>query len=168
MAILVSDSSVLFDLERGGFLESAFACGLPMVVPDLLFENELRDYNGTYFQKLGLSVTSLNSDEVELAQDIQAHRPTLSLEDCFALVCAGRKEHILLAGDATLRKEASARKIVCRGVLWLLDEMFATGTVSAHHLCEGLTRIKQDKRCRLPKTDLESRIKKWCNSSIPK
>lgn len=113
MAILVSDSSVLFDLERGGLLESAFSCGLPMVVPDLLFENELRDYNGAYFQELGLAVTALNPDE-------------------------------------------------CRGLLWLLDEMFATGKVSANQLCESLTRIKQDKRCRLPKSELDSRIKRWC------
>lgn len=168
MAILVSDSSVLFDLERGGRLEAAFGCGLPMVVPDLLFENELRDHNGSYFQQLGLAVTALNSDEVQLAQDIRGLRPALSLEDCSALVCASRQDHILLAGDGTLRKEANARKIVCRGLLWLLDEMLGTAKVSANQLCEGLTRIGQDKRCRLPRSELDSRIKKWCNSGSAK
>ena len=46
MIILVSDTSILIDLERGGLLEAAFACGLTMVVPDLLYERELEPENG--------------------------------------------------------------------------------------------------------------------------
>src|SRR5712691_13120784 len=99
MAILVSDSSVLIDLERGGLLEAAFECGLTMVVPDLLFENELKDSNGAYLVKLGLTVVELSPDEVQLAQDLQALRPALSLADCFALACSTRDDHALLAGD---------------------------------------------------------------------
>ena len=41
MIILVSDTSVLIDLERGSLLELAFSCGLVMVVPDLLYTREL-------------------------------------------------------------------------------------------------------------------------------
>jgi hypothetical protein len=37
MVVLVSDTSVLIDLERGNLLETAFACGLTMIVPDLLY-----------------------------------------------------------------------------------------------------------------------------------
>jgi hypothetical protein len=40
MLILVSDTSVLIDLERGGLLAPAFTCGLTMVVPDFLYECE--------------------------------------------------------------------------------------------------------------------------------
>src|SRR5689334_3738961 len=125
MDLFVSDSSVLIDLERGAFLELAFQCGIQMVVPDLLFENELRDGNGTYLQQLGLGVTELNPDELQRAQDLQAIRPALSLEDCFALVCAAREGHTLLAGDGPLRKEAAAQGIACRGVLWALDQIAA-------------------------------------------
>ena len=39
MAILVSDTSILIDLERGELLEHAFSCGLVMAVPDLLYQN---------------------------------------------------------------------------------------------------------------------------------
>ena len=46
MIILVSDTSVLIDLERGALLESAFSCGLTMVVPDLLYARELAAENG--------------------------------------------------------------------------------------------------------------------------
>ena len=42
MRVLVSDTSVLIDLERGGFLEAAFSLSWQFAVPDLLFERELR------------------------------------------------------------------------------------------------------------------------------
>jgi hypothetical protein len=36
LIIMVSDTSVLVDLERSGLLESVFSSVPPMVVPDLL------------------------------------------------------------------------------------------------------------------------------------
>ena len=41
MVLLVSDTSILIDLERGDLLPLAFSSGVPMVVPDLLYEKEL-------------------------------------------------------------------------------------------------------------------------------
>lgn len=164
MLLLVSDSSVLIDLERGGLLESTFLSGHTLVVPDLLYENELANYNGSYLRELGLAVTELNPDEVSNAQDIHTLRPGLSLEDCFALVCACRSNHILLAGDGLLRKEATARNVTCKGLFWLLDEMLASGKTSKNLLCEAITRISQHPHCRLPKAELEKRLKLWCHS----
>jgi hypothetical protein len=162
MAILVSDSSVLIDLERGGLLETTFLCGLTLVVPDLLYENELKDWNGPYLVQLGLSITVLTSDEVQLAQEVLNLRSALSPVDCFALACATRPNHTLLAGDGALRAEALARKLTCSGLLWLLDQMLASAKVSTQVLCEGLTKICQDRRCRLPKSEVERRLKDWC------
>lgn len=162
MATFVSDSSVLIDLERGGLLEAAFACGFTMVVPDLLYENELKDSTGPYLLKLGLGVTELTPNELLLAQEVLNGRERLSLEDCFALSCATRPDCILLAGDAQLREEATARAIKCNGLLWLLDQMKDSGKVSAATLCDGLAKISQHHRCRLPKPEIEKRLKAWC------
>jgi hypothetical protein len=162
VAFFVSDSSVLIDLERGGLVEVAFQCDISMVVPDLLYENELRDSTGPYLQRLGLGVTVLSPDEVAAAQDLQNSRPVLSLEDCFALICAGRADHALLAGDGHLRKEALARNVTCRGVLWLLDEMLRSGKATRTLLCDALTKIAQHHRCRLPRTEVELRLNSWC------
>lgn len=162
MALLVSDSSVLIELERGVLLETAFGCGLPMVVPDLLFENELREHKGLNLQEMGLTVTELNSEELQLAQDIRDERPGLSIEDCFALSCAHRPDHILLSADGLLRRTAMDKNVECRGVLWLLDQMLASGKVSALQLCEGLVRISEHPRCWQPKDEMALRIAKWC------
>ncbi|SRR5258708_17495768 len=162
MAILVSDSSVLIDLERGGLLEAAFGCGFTMVVPDLLYTNEIADSIGPYLTKLGLGVTELTPKEVEIAQEVLNSRDRLSPEDCFALACATRPDSVLLVGDAGLREEASARQIKCYGLLWLLDQMLESGKVSAATLCDGLTKISQHQRSRLPKSEVDRRIKGWC------
>lgn len=161
MAILVSDTSVLIDLERSELLEHAFSCDLIMDVPDLLYQNELEMENGSYLRALGLNVLSLTPDEVEHAQAIKDKRPTLSLPDCFALSCALRQDHVLLTGDMNLRKEATALEAKVYGLLWLLDQMEASGKFSFTLLHEGLSRIAAHQRCRLPKEEIKWRLSRW-------
>lgn len=163
MIILVSDTSILIDLERGGLLEPAFTCGLTMVVPDLLYAKELESENGPLLRHLGLGVVALTPDEVTLAQQVRASRPALSLPDCFALSCATRPNHALVTGDKILRAEAKARLGAVFGLLWILDQMEASGHVPATLLHEGLTRISNHPRCRLPSADVRARLERWSN-----
>lgn len=161
MIVLVSDTSVLIDLERGGLLEPAFSCGLTMVVPDLLYTRELENENGPLLRRLGLGVVALAPDEVAFAQELRKLRPGLSLPDCFALSCARRPDHALVTGDKLLRAEAQARHCAVYGLLWMLDQMEASGGVSAAMLHEGLTRISNHERCRLPRGETLARLKRW-------
>ncbi|EGJ12166.1 type II toxin-antitoxin system VapC family toxin [Rubrivivax benzoatilyticus] len=161
MIILVSDTSVLIDLERGGLLEPAFSCDLTMVVPDLLFARELEAENGPLLRTLGLGVVALNPDEVDFAQQLRKLRPGLSLPDCFALSCARRQGHALVSGDKLLRAEAQARHCVVYGLLWVLDQMEASGKVGAATLHEGLSRIWNHPRRRLPKAEVMERLQRW-------
>lgn len=161
MIILVSDTSILIDLERGGLLEPAFSCGLTMVVPDLLYEKELEPENGPLLRKLGLGVVALTPDEVSLAQELRAKRTALSLPDCFALSCAARPDHALVTGDKILRTEAQARLGAVYGLLWILDQMEASEKVPATLLLDGLTRISNHPRCRLPQAEVRARLARW-------
>ena len=161
MIILVSDTSILIDLERGGLLEAAFSCGLTMVVPDLLYERELEPENGALLRKLGLGVVSLTPEEVALAQKLRTERKALSLPDCFALSCATRADHALVTGDKILRTEAMARLGTVYGLLWMLDQMAASGSVPMTLLYEGLSRISSHPRCRLPHVEIRARLNGW-------
>lgn len=161
MIILVSDTSILIDLDRGGLLEATFGCGFTMIVPDLLYERELESENGAYLRSLGLGVVSLSSEEVANAQALKSDRKALSLPDCFALSCATRPNHILLTGDKALRTEALAKDAQAFGLLWLLDQMAATGNVSPSTLYEGLVRISSHQRCRLPASEVRKRLESW-------
>lgn len=164
MIILVSDTSILIDLERGGLLEPAFTCGLTMVVPDLLYQRELEDHNGRLLRELGLGVVALTSHEVSNAQQLRSARSALSLPDCFALVCAARPGHALVTGDKVLRNEAQARLGSVFGLLWILDQMEASGQVQVTALHEGLTRISNHPRCRLPAGAIRTRLDRWSKS----
>lgn len=161
MIVLVSDTSVLIDLERGGLLELAFSCGLTMVVPDLLYDRELESENSPLLRRLGLGVVALSPDEVSFAQRIRTQRPGLSLPDCFALSCARRPEHALVTGDRLLRAEAQTQHCTVYGLLWLLDQIAASGAVGISLLYEGLTRISNHPRCRLPHGEVRARLQRW-------
>ena len=161
MNILVSDTSVLIDLERGGLLEAAFQCGFTLVVPDLLYERERANENGAYLRGLGLGVVALAPGEVAFAQQLRTQRPSLSLPDCFALSCAQRPNHVLVTGDKVLRAEAQARLGTVYGLLWMLDQMEASGAVAPASLHQGLTQISNDSRSRLPPGEVRNRLQRW-------
>lgn len=163
MAILVSDTSVLIDLERGSLLPAAFGCGLQLIVPDLLYQDELDEYNGQYLRTLGLGVVALSSTEVAAAQAVCTGRPTLSLSDGFAMVLAGRAEHSLLTGDANLKRECASRGVPVFGLLWLLDQMANNG-VAVGVLRDGLQILSDDVRCRLPRDEVAERLALWAPS----
>ncbi len=163
MIILVSDTSVLIDLERGGLLEPAFSCGLTMVVPDLLYRRELEADTGPFLRTLGLGVVALDPDEVEFAQRLRKECPGLSLPDCFALSCARRQNHALVSGDQLLRTEARSRDCTVYGLLWILDQMEVSGKIGAAMLREGLDRIWNHPRRRLPRAEVMERLARWAS-----
>ena len=66
-----------------------------------------------------------------------------------------------MTGDGPLRAEAQGKKINCRGLLWLLDQMEKTGVIAAVSLAEGLQKIVAHPRCRLPKHDVNERLARW-------
>ena len=161
MIVLVSDTSILIDLERGGLLEGAFSVGLSFVVPDLLYDRELKDDIGPHLRSLGLGVVTLTATEVALAQEVSTARPGLSLPDCFALSCATRPDHVLVTGDGLMRKEAQVRLGAVYGLLWILDQMHVSGKFEPEYLVDGLAKIASHPRARLPADEVRKRLKTW-------
>lgn len=161
MIILVSDTSVLIDLERGGLLETVFDAGLTLVVPDILYERELEGDIGPYLRRLGLGVVALTATEVQVAQEVRTERPGLSLPDCFALSCASRLNHKLVTGDGLLRKVAGKRLGQVFGLLWLLDQVAESGKIPVDVLWEGLSKVADHPRTRLPTDEVRKRLVAW-------
>ena len=114
--VLVSDTSVLVDLQRGGVLEIALRLPYEFAVPDLLFERELRTWDGLAVEE-HVKVLTLDADGVELAVGYRRTDSRLSLPDAFALASAKRGGHTLLAGDASLRAMVSREKESATGFL---------------------------------------------------
>ena len=109
MKVLVSDTLVLIDLDRGSLVEPTFRLPFEFTVPDLLYERELKDHGGPEFIRLGLRVAELGGDEVALALSYLRKRRSLSLPDSFALALAKTNSWMLLSGDRGMRELAVDR-----------------------------------------------------------
>lgn len=90
MQVLVSDTSVLVDLERGNLLELAFGLSCAFAVPDLLYRRELRDQNGPALVAMGLRVEELGSEGGQARPDLQAQKTGPVVAGC---VCARAGEN---------------------------------------------------------------------------
>lgn len=161
MRVLVSDTSVLIDLERGGFLEAAFSSSWEFAVPDLLFERELRHHGGNRLVELGLLVAELEPEEVVRALGYRRRQVALSLPDTFALSLAAARVWTLLTGDARLRGLAAEERVACHGVLWLLDRFEQETVMTVGALHDGLGRVAAHPRCRLPRREVTIRLERW-------
>jgi hypothetical protein len=165
--VLVSDTSVLVDLHRGGILDMALRLPYEFAVPDLLFERELRTWDGPALEGR-LAVLVLDAIGVALAAGYRRTDPRLSLPDAFALALAKTGGHTLLAGDASLRALADAEGVDCHGVLWVLDEVARCGLAHLQALHTALTTIAEHPRCRLPRTEVRKRLDDWSRDQAPR
>ena len=156
--VLVSDTSVLIDLERGSLLVPCFHLSFALAVPDLLYERELKDYGGNHLLELGLRVEALENDGVALSQSYQRNNQSLSMPDSFALALAKTNSQTLLSGDRGLRELAEKEKVECHGVLWLLNQLFKERVSSKSDLHSALEAIASHPRCRLPKNEIQKRL----------
>ena len=161
MSVLVLDSSIAFDLERGGLIEVCFKLDHAYVTPDLLYLKELHDGCGPYLRGLGMQVIELTANEVSNAQALAAQNKRVSTPDCWAAVAAKREHHKLLTGDAHLRALANGQGIPCSGLLWLLNVVEQAKLVTPDVLIEGLSRTCRHARCRLPKAEVKALLDRW-------
>jgi hypothetical protein len=165
MIIVVSDTSVLVDLERGHCLEACFK--LPdceFIVPDLLYKRELAEAGGPQLCKLGLKVEALSSAEVSAAQTVRQGHPKLSLPDAYAIALARSRTWTLLTGDGELRGLAKQYEVEMHGVLWVFDQLFQLEVLDGSTLVTGLTAASKHPRCRLPKADVQARLTVFAKS----
>ena len=74
MPVLVSDASMLIDLERGRLLEEMFLLPFEFAVPDLLYARELAGPLGDQLMALGLRVEKLTPTELTRATTVRRFR----------------------------------------------------------------------------------------------
>lgn len=161
MTVLVSDTSVIIDLERGELLESVFRLTVDFAVPDLLFHRELAGPLGDRLLALGLRVEELSPGEVQGATVLRRADATLSLPDTFAFALAQGRQWTLLTGDAGLRRTAEAHALDVHGTLWVLDQLEAQGACSLQVLAAGLAKASGHPRCRLPRAEVTARLNRY-------
>ncbi|MFZ5619317.1 MAG: hypothetical protein ACOZAA_18550 [Pseudomonadota bacterium] len=161
MPVLVSDTSVLIDLERGRLLEEMFRLPFDFAVPDLLYGRELKGPLGDQLVALGLRVEVLTPEELSRATIVRRQNASLSTPDTFAFAIAESRKWPLLTGDGGLRELALAERIEMHGVLWLFDQLADGNHVALGRLHDGLSAIFAHPRCRLPVQEVRRRLTRF-------
>lgn len=164
MDVLVSDTSVVIDLERALLIEHVFALPYRFVVPDALYEKEFREYGGERLLALGLQVRLLSGEQLTEAQRLRTLERRISIHDSYALSLAKAEAAILLAGDAAMRRLAEAEEVRCHGVLWVFDRLEEHRVVDAAALHVGLSRVIAHPRCWLPRDMVDQRLRRYSES----
>ncbi len=154
MSVLVSDTSVIIDLDRGNLLEDLFRLPYRFCVPDLLYKRELDGELGNRLMALGLNIVELSPAELTRATGLRREIKVLSTPDTFAFSLAEARRWTLLTGDGALRKLADEQGVAMHGVLWIVEELHNGGIANARALHEALTTIHAHPRCRLPASDV--------------
>lgn len=164
MDVLVSDTSVVIDLERALLIEKVFALPYRFVVPDALYEQELKDYGGERLLALGLQVRTLSGEQLTEAQRLRSLERRISIHDSYALSLAKAEAAILLAGDMAMRRIAEAEEVRCHGVLWVFDRLEEHRVVGASALHAGLNRVVSHPRCWLPRDMVNQRLRRYADN----
>ncbi len=178
MRILISDTSCLIDLRKASLLEAFVQLSYDLVIPDVLFEQELVLFSNTEKELIEkeLRIVSLPGEGVIRVQSVNRDYPALTLNDCFAFVIAEQTPNcILITGDRNLRDLATSSGIEVHGVLWGIDssgievhgvlwgidEMYSAKVATANQLYSALLLFKADSTVRLPKNDLNRWIERY-------
>lgn len=156
MSILVLDTAVVLDLDRGGLLQAVFKLDHSFLLPDLTLECELADAGlASYLRQLGLNVAELTSDEMAIAQALRQAHVDLSIYEFCSLVCSRRIGHELVSDGVALRAQARHDGIECSGLAQLLEAVHEERIVAPQILVQGLLRLGALKSGRLQQDDLQ-------------
>lgn len=164
MRILISDTSCLIDLRKASLLEAFVQLPYDLVIPDVLFEQELVNFSNSEKEllKRALRVVSLSGEEVIKVQNVNRDYPALTLNDCFAFVIAEQTpDCILMTGDRHLRDLATCSGVEVHGVLWGIDEMYRAQSATVNQLYSALLLFKADSTVRLPSKELNRWIERY-------
>ena len=165
MQIVITDSSGLIDLKKGGLFRAMLALPFEFVIPNLLFEDELLSLTDDEKQFLlygGLKVQALSGPQVTQAYQYRMEFTQLSLHDNFALVLAeNTKACVLLTGDENLKKIARQKDVKAHGVLWLLDLIFKHKAAPVHLLMDAVNKYIEDPFVWLPDEELRKRLDEY-------
>lgn len=163
MTLLISDANIFIDFEDGGLLEALFRLPEAIAVPDLLFEDELREQHVNLIEH-GLVLVELTEETLDRVLELGGRYSKPSRIDLAALAAAEQEACPLLTGDRNLRAAAQAEGIEVHGTLWVTERLVAAGFISVEALRGAYAKMKASDR-RLPWADVEQQLKRLAGSS---
>lgn len=161
--IIINDTNIWIDLKYINLIESVFKLPYEIGVPDILYNEELKDIDGEILEASGVNIIEMTEEEIMETAVRSSKTTKVSFNDLTTLVIAKSRKYTLVTGDGNLRKIAQMESVELKGTIWLIDEMVKFEVISKEKavlVCKELIRIGR----RLPKHELINRINKWENS----
>ena len=156
--LLVSDANIFIDFEAAGLTAELFRLSHEIVVPDVLFAQELSERHGHLIGH-GLKTMNLNGEQVAAAFGLRRKHKGTGVNDVFALVLAKTLGCPLVTGDRGLRAAAQAEDVQLMGTLTLMEQLFYQGVLD-HRGVEEAYRKMQDAGRRLPAKEVSAQLQR--------
>lgn len=169
MRIVINDANILIDLAKLDLLEKFSELDFELYTTDFVF-NELNESQKKATQKIvdNNLIEILETSEIEDYQGIQSildKNNGLSFEDCSVWYYSQKLSGTLLTGDGKLRKQARKSGLEVRGIIYIFDELVKENLLSFSDAVERIELLFQLNN-RLPKTEIEKRIKLWKSNEV--
>ena len=168
MLLIISDASVLIDIECGELTSAMFSLPLQFAVPDILFDEELSERHG-HLLGFGLISKPMSGELVGEAYALHQKYTKASVNDLLALTLAKYENCQLLTGDKALRDVANELTVDVHGTLWLVEQMLREGKIAIEVARVAFERMKLF-GSRLPWSKVEEMLMNngWCNGDWQK
>jgi len=161
MLLIISDASVLIDIEHGELTSAMFSLPWQFAVPDVLFAEELEERHG-HLKQFGLISKTIDSDLVNEAYNLRQKHVQTSVNDLLALTLAKHEKCRLLTGDKALRKVAATLDVEVNGTLWLVKEMIQQQKITIEVARASFQRMKNS-GSRLSWNEIEKMLEELLN-----
>lgn len=158
MLFIISDASVLIDIECSGLTSAMFKLPYQFVVPDILFDEELAEKHSDLLQ-FGLISRTMSGELIEEAYNLRQKHSKPSVNDLLALILAKYENCQLLTGDKALRQVAVIFNIQVFGTIWLVEQMIQYQIINVDDARIAFQRMKS-LGSRLPWDEVEKMLLK--------
>jgi predicted nucleic acid-binding protein len=158
MLLIISDASVLIDIECGELTSAMFSLPWEFAVPDILFDEELAEHH-RHLLEFGLKSKTMNGELISEVNILRQQYIKTSVNDLLALTLAKHESCQLLTGDKALRKVAKALSVEVHGTIWLVDQMIQLQKITVDVARIGFKRMR-DYGSHLPWTEVEKLLNK--------
>jgi len=157
MLHIISDASVLIDIEYGELTSAMFSLPFQFAVPDTLFVEELSEKHSHLLQ-FGLISKTMSGELVAEAYGLHQKYIKPSVNDMLALTLAKHEGCQLLTSDKALREVATQLNVEVHGTIWLVDQLLHHNKITVEVARDAFHRMKNS-GSRLPWSEVEKILK---------
>lgn len=162
--VFINDANILIDLIKLELTDSFFRLeAVKFATTDFVFQElyeEQKELLIPFIQSNQLKIIRSSSEEIFEISKITFASSGLSVEDCSVYYYAFKLQGILLTGDGKLRKLCEDKGVEVHGIIYLLDILLSNGRIDYQTAIQKLKSLSFF-NSRLPKKEIEKRIKEW-------